>query len=224
MSKWIAPWRHIAVAALALALPGPAVAAEIRGVDASAYPEIRFTVETATPSRAAPDVRENGEPVAGLEAENLGRAKSVVLAVDRSVSMKGQPLADAVAAARAFVAAKPASDRIAVATFATTPVLLTGFATATSDADTALRSIAVDAVQGTTLYDALVLSAHALESEPHAARVLIVVTDGNETRSQASLDEAIAAARDAGASVYVVAIESARFTPAPLSTAWPSPP
>ena len=102
---------------------------------------------------------ENGLSVAGLEAESLGRAKSVVLAVDRSFSMKGEPLAHAIEAARAFIAAKPANDRIAVATFATTPVLLTGFSTSTIDADSALRSIAVDETQGTTLYDAVVASA-----------------------------------------------------------------
>ena len=45
---------------------------------------------------------------------------------------------------------------------------------------------------------------------------MIVVTDGNETRSSASLDDAIAAARKAGASIYVVAIESPKFNPAPL--------
>jgi tight adherence protein B len=205
------------LAGLALALaPAALGATEIRGVDTSAYPEIRLTVETATPSPAPPEVRENGTPVAGATAENLGRAKSVVLAVDRSVSMTGEPLADAVEAARAFVAAKPASDRIAITMFATTPVLLTQFSTATIDADTALRSIAVDPVQGTTLYDALVLSARALAAEPLPGRVIIVVTDGNETRSEASLEDAIAAARDAGASIYVVAIESERFTPGPL--------
>ena len=205
------------VAALALALPSAALgASEIRAVETSAYPEIRFTVETPTPEPAPPEVRENGRPVAGATAENLGRAKSVVLAVDRSVSMTGEPLADAVAAARAFVAAKPADDRIAITTFATRPVLLTEFSTATIDADTALRSLAVDPVQGTTLYDALVLSANALAAEPLPGRVIIVVTDGNETRSEASLEDAIAAARDAGASIYVVAIESERFTPGPL--------
>jgi tight adherence protein B len=206
------------VVALALALAPTAVAAgaEIKGVDASGYPEIRFTVETAAPTDRAPTVTENGDTVAGLEAENLGRAKSVVVAIDRSVSMSGEPLADAVAAARAFVAAKPAEDRIAVTTFATEPVMLTSFVTATIDADTALRSIAVDSVQGTTLYDALVLSANALAGEPLPGRVIVVVTDGNETRSEASLGDAVAAARDAGASIYVVAIESERFTPAPL--------
>jgi tight adherence protein B len=55
-----------------------------------------------------------------------------------------------------------------------------------------------------------------LASEPLEARVMIVVTDGNETRSSASLDDAIAAARRAGASIYVVAIESPKFNPAPL--------
>jgi len=200
-----------------LALPAVASAAsEIKGMDTSGYPEIRFSVETPEPTSAAPSVRENGAPVAGLTAENLGRAKSLVLAVDRSVSMEGQPLADAVAAARAFIAAKPAEDRIAVTTFATKTLLLTGFSTSTTDADAALRSITVDAEQGTTFYDAIVSSANALAAEPHLGRVVIAVTDGNETTSAASLDAAVAAAQDAGASVYVVAIESVRFTPEPL--------
>jgi tight adherence protein B len=207
---------RVAVLGLVLALPGVAAGAEIRGVDTSGYPEIRFSIETAKPSATPPSVLENGAPVAGLEAENLGRAKSVLLAVDRSVSMKGKPLADAIVAARAFVAAKPEGDRIAIATFATAPVLLTGFSTSTIDADSALRSLSVDSSRGTTLYDALVMASGAVSSEPLAARVVIVVTDGNETRSEASLDEAIAAARDADASVYVVAIESSRFTPEPL--------
>jgi len=58
----------------------------------------------------------HGAPGAGLVAQNLGRAKSVMLGVDRSRSMKGKPLREAVAAARAFVAAKPRADRIAVTT------------------------------------------------------------------------------------------------------------
>jgi hypothetical protein len=46
--------------------------------------------------------------------------------------------------------------------------------------------------------------------------VIILVTDGNETESKATLDDAIAAARDADASVYPIAIQSVRFNPAPL--------
>jgi tight adherence protein B len=45
---------------------------------------------------------------------------------------------------------------------------------------------------------------------------VIVVTDGNETRSTATLENAIHAAREAGAVLYVVAIESRQFNPTPL--------
>jgi tight adherence protein B len=208
---------RVFIVGLALALPTAATAAtEIRGLGASSYPAIRFIAETDRATESPPSVRENGAPVHGLEAENFGRAKSVFLAVDRSFSMRGQALADAIAAARAFVAAKPPNDRIAVGTYATEPVILTDFSTATIDADTALRSISVDPEHGTTLYDALVMGANALAGETLQARVIIAVTDGNETDSQATLDDTIAAAREAGAAVYVIAIESPGFTPEPL--------
>jgi tight adherence protein B len=191
-------------------------AVQLKGVDASAYPTVRATVVTPAPTSRPPRLLENGTPVTALLAENLGRAKSVVLAVDRSQSMKGKPFADAVAAAQAFLRAKPRADRVAVATFATTPVLLSGFTTSAEDARSSLSGIEVDAKEGTTLYDSLVQSSRALASEPYAGRVLIAVTDGNETRSAASLETAIAVARESGVSVYVIAIESARFNPTPL--------
>jgi tight adherence protein B len=149
-------------------------------------------------------------------AENLGRAKSVVLAIDHSQSMRGEPLARAVAAARAFLAQKPAGDRLAVAAFATHPSMVTDFSTDRQDADGGLRSITVDPVQGTTLYDALVRESALLAGEPLDGRVIIAVTDGNETRSSASLDEAIAAAHKARVAIYIVAIESPKFNPTPL--------
>jgi tight adherence protein B len=199
----------------ALILPAGALAAKIEA-DASDYPVVRAIVVTDKPTFSAPALSENGEEVTGLVATNLGRAKSIVLAVDRSRSMEGQPLQNAVEAARAFVAAKPLEDRISVLTYATEPIFLTGFQTSTTDADSALRSISLDAVSGTTLYDALVLSSSSLASETNQGRVVIIVTDGNETRSEASIEDAIAAAQNAGASVYVVGIESEAFNPRPL--------
>jgi tight adherence protein B len=204
------------VAVGALVLPGSALAATDLQADASTYPNLRLTFVGERQFGAPPVVTENGERVEDVSATNLGRAKSVVLAVDRSRSMNGEPLAEAVEAAGTFVAQKLQEDRISVVTFATTPVQLSGFSTGTIDADTALRSISVDDVAGTTLYDGVVLSADALAAESLPGRVIILVTDGNETRSKASLDAAIKAARDAGAVVHVVAIESGRFSPAPL--------
>jgi tight adherence protein B len=210
--------RQILLAALAgLLLPALASAGvEVKAVDTTAYPTVKVSVLTDAPTFRAPKLTEDGQTPAGLSAENLGRAKAVMLVLDRSRSMRGQPLADAVAAARSFIDAKPSADRIAITTFATRAVALTGFTTATINADTALRTISVDPVEGTTLWDAIVLSANALAGEDLPARVIILVTDGNETMSEASLADATRAAKDAGVAVYPIAIESPLFTPAPL--------
>jgi len=211
---------RLAAAGLALTLlvlPAAAGAAvQLRGVDASAYPTIRASIVTSEVSSHPPIVMENDRPTVGFDATNLAHGKSVVLAIDRSQSMKGKPLAEAVAAARAFVQARPQGDRIAITTFATRATFLTGFSPDSSDTFGALGSIKVDPKQGTMLYDDLVLAAHKQARVPFAGRVIIIVTDGNETRSTASLQQAIAAARAAQAAVYVVAIESPQFNPAPL--------
>jgi tight adherence protein B len=211
--------RRVVLAALVAALVIPAAAlgaGEVKHASAARFPHVELTVVAPSSSQTPPTLLENGRPVAGLQATNLGAKKSVVLAVDRSQSMDGEPLVAASAAARAFVAAKPPSDRIAVTTFATETVALTGFSTSTIDADAALRSISIDPVVGTRLYDDVVLSSNLLAAETNGARILILVTDGNETRSEATLDKAILAAKEAGVSVYVVGIESTRFNPQPL--------
>jgi tight adherence protein B len=211
--------RRVAYAVLlaALVLPAAALGAgEVKHASATDFPHVQLTVVAPSSTQTPPKIRENGRPVAGIEATNLGAHKSVILAIDRSRSMLGKPLADATAAARAFVAAKPATDRIAVTTFATQAFALTGFSTSTIDADGALRTVSVDPVEGTKLYDDVVLSSRMLAGEPLPARIIILVTDGQETESKASLDEAITAAKSAGVNVFVIGIESDRFKPEPL--------
>src|SRR5262249_60860013 len=113
------------------------------GVDTGSYPELRVTV-VAPSGSAQPALREDGAPVTGLEAHNLGRAKSGALLTDRSQSMSGRPLRDAVAAARTFVAAKRPGDRIEVIAFGHQALALTRFSSSTADADAALRDLAPD--------------------------------------------------------------------------------
>jgi tight adherence protein B len=189
---------------------------QLRGVDASAYPTIRASIVTSTVTAHPPILTENGRMTVGFEATNLAHGKSVVGAIDGSQSMKGKPLAEAVAAARAFVKARPQGDRIAITTFATKATFLTGFSPDSSDTFGALGSIKVDPQQGTMLYDDLVLAASKQARVPFAGRVIIIVTDGNETRSKSTLEQAITAAREAQSAVYVIAIESSQFNPAPL--------
>jgi tight adherence protein B len=199
---------------VALAAPG----AKIAGTDMQGYPRIVVNVVTATPVSTAPRLRENGVPVAGLEAVNLGQAKSVVLAIDNSQSMRGAALRDAAGAARTFVDAKAPGDRVSVVSFGRHPLQLTGFSTSAGQADAALQGLQVDRTPGTALYDAVAASAHALEASTQPGHVIVVLTDGKDVSSLASIDAAAAAARKADAAIYPIGIESKDFDPTPLRT------
>jgi tight adherence protein B len=205
--------RALLVGLVTLVVASPAVAGvRISGVDTSAYPEVRLTIVAP----AQPYVRENGAPVVGAQTANLGRAKSVVLAVDRSQSMRGRSLADATASARAFVAAKGGDDRIEVIAFGREAIGLTKFSSSGIDADAALGSLRPDTRSGTALWDAVVRAAHAVAREDQPGHVIIVVTDGKDVSSSATLDQAVAAAQHARAAVYAIGIAGPDFTPAAL--------
>ncbi len=206
----------VAGAAAALALAAPAAASvRVTGVDTSGYPDVRVTV-VAPEGSGAPSLLENGVPANGVRVANLGRAKSVVLAVDRSQSMRGASLADAAAAAREFVAAKGVADRIEVIAFGSKALALTRFSSSTADADAALRELRPDAHLGTALWDSIVLAAQRLRAEDQPGHVIIVLTDGQDVSSSATLEQAVAAAHRAAASVYAIGVAGPGYTPAPL--------
>jgi tight adherence protein B len=202
--------RLVLAAAALVALTVPAAAGagvRLNGVDFGAYPAVRATVVTSVPSTAPPRLLENGRPVVGLQAVNLGRSKNVVLALDTSRSMAGKPLAEAAAAATAFVATKPSSDRIALVTFGQRASLQGPFSTSTIDSDNALRTLAVGANSGTALWDAVDLSARLLASQP-GGRVVVLLTDGNDVGSRASESDALLSLHKAGVVVYPIAFGS----------------
>ena len=202
--------RLVLAAAALVALTVPAAAGagvRLNGVDFGAYPAVRATVVTSVPSTTPPRLLENGRPVVGLQAVNLGRSKNVVLALDTSRSMAGKPLAEAAAAATAFVATKPSSDRIALVTFGQRASLQGPFSTSTIDSDNALRTLAVGANSGTALWDAVDLSARLLASQA-GGRVVVLLTDGNDVGSRASESDALLSLHKAGVVVYPIAFGS----------------
>jgi tight adherence protein B len=207
----------IAVVAAALLAPLAANASvSLRNVDAAGYPTIQATVLAPVASPTPPTLTENGHRVVDLNAYNLASAKSVVVAIDRSESMRGKKLQDAVAAARKFVASKAPSDRVAVVVFGSAAVQLTGFSSSTIDSDDALRTMAVDSKPGTALNDALALSGEMLSHEQGRARVVVLLTDGQDVSSKTSLPDAIATAKKAGALVFPIGVGTAGTTAAPL--------
>ncbi len=209
--------RALCLLALVLAVPAAAGAGiDVRSLDTSGYPHVRLTVVTSSPT-GEPALLENGRPAAALRVDNLGREKSIALLVDRSRSMVGRSLADAVAAARTFIGGKTRADRIAVVSFGSSAIQLTGFSSSPDEAETALKSLAIDPRQGTALYDAVTLASSMLAREPNAARVILLVTDGRDVSSRATFERAVAAARAARAAVYAVGIEGPQFSPDALA-------
>jgi tight adherence protein B len=205
----------VAVAALLAPLAATA-SVSLRNVDASGYPTVRATVVAPVASDQPPTLTENGQKVLDLTAQNLASAKSVVIAIDRSRSMAGKKLDDAVAAARAFVAAKAPSDQVAVVVFGARPVQLTDFSSSTIDADDALRTMGPDTKSGTALYDALALSTHLLTQQEGRAGVVVLLTDGKDVSSTHSLDSAVAGANKVGALVYPIGMGASADTARPL--------
>lgn len=198
-----------------LAVPAAEAGVAIRNLDTSAPPSVRMTVVTSSPSRRAPRVLEDGSPVAGLTVVNLARDKKIVLAVDHSQSMHGRALRDAAQATRRFIALSGFGDQFAIVTFASRTIVDAGFASS-SNVGAAFDSLKVDPVYGTTLYDAVVRGSKLLASAGAGGRVIVLVTDGQETTSHATLEQAIRTARRAHVAVYPVAIETSTLSPAPL--------
>jgi tight adherence protein B len=198
-------------------LTAPATAAgrtpvTISAVDTSGFPLIRATV-IAPQGSPTVRVRENGTAAVGLSATNLGKSKAIVLAVDRSESMRGKPLANAITAAKQFVSSTGFSDHVGVVVFGRSAITLTHGEAGAADAQSALADVIVDTRSGTALYDAIVSAAGELRSDSRPGRAIVVITDGKDVSSLHSLGEAIRAAQSAHASVYTIGIGGPAFTP-----------
>jgi von Willebrand factor type A domain len=155
MMLWLATGAHAGV--------------NVRSVNTNGYPSVSMSVVTSSPSSGRPRLWENGLLVNGLEAVNLGRSTTVLLAIDRSRSMAGQSIKDAASAADTFVRTKPRGDAIGVLAFGSHALPLTTFSTSTIDADGSLRTLSVDKHSGTALYDAIVLARTSSATAPSAA-------------------------------------------------------
>ena len=182
---------------------GAGGAAQIRQVDLDEFPLVRITA--LVPTGTTPTLTESGRPVHDLRARDLGSGEALILAVDNSQSMRGGPLREARQAATAFLTQDgQQSERTSIVSFGREAVVLTPDATKAAAAR-AVTSLRPAGRFGTALYDAVVLSASTAESSSPGTRTLVLLTDGRDRGSHASLEEAIEAARQAKVVVYAIA-------------------
>jgi Mg-chelatase subunit ChlD len=185
----------------------------VRGVDTSQFPQVTVEVQIAgpDPGRAAFSIREDGRLVSidrVVVADRSGEAAAVVIAIDRSGSMEGTPIEQARIAAGGFVERAGSGDRIGLVTFDTEPEMLAEVGT-----DPAELQRLIDGIghrHRTALWDAISLSASMLADDPLEDRYILVVSDVDagsyDNASQGSAQDAIEAARAAGASVLAVGL------------------
>jgi Ca-activated chloride channel homolog len=127
--------------------------------------------------------------------ESVKRPVAITFVLDISGSMSGDPLAQAKAGARAFLEGLPANDLVRILIFSTKPSWLVSQHEEISRSRSRLLE-AIDGVfaQGdTALYDAIAMACRPSGQEPKGAiRTVIVLTDGQDTSSQAKLPELLA--------------------------------
>ena len=142
---------------------------------------------------------------AELVARPQARA-AVVIAIDASASMSGEPLLSARRAAQALVDRLDPGDEVAVVRFADEPTVLVPFTT-----DRALTTGALDALiagGNTALYDAVSLAAGLLAESGDRPRVLVLLTDGEDYGSAVGNGRAASLRRlaESGAEVQAFAL------------------
>lgn len=225
---------------LCLTLPSPLTAQSplnlrLDNVDSTAFPnvEVALTVRDA-----------DGVPVYGLQAANFELTEdrqpqarplsdlrtevnpeievSVLLALDISGSMQGQPLSDAQQAATRFLDRLTPSDRAALLAFADTVDLTPGQLNPqrerafSPDKASLIDLIANLTAEGATpLYDAAFKAVRLTAQEPIGNRAVLLLTDGRDEdgaggagSAVANAESAIREANQANIPIFVIALGS----------------
>jgi VWFA-related protein len=135
---------------------------------------------------------------------------NVVLTIDRSGSMRGQPITDAKNAASSFVGLMQKDDQSAIVSFSYQPRTDHLF---TSDVDSLKTAIArIQANGGTAIFDAVIHSVY-LMNHGLKNRAIILLTDGADRDSQASYADALTTAQSYEVRVFTIGLGLVQGSP-----------
>jgi tight adherence protein B len=209
----------VLAAAVTAASAGAAAARELRLTElrAADFPNRSYALRLPGDAQIDPrtvQVRENGQPVADLAvvpATALGRnERALALLIDASESMKGDAVENATVAARAFAARRRSEQEMAVLSFNETTNVLVPFTLDQGAIDRALeRAPAVR--YWTKLYDAIRVLAAEVQQRGYESTSVVLLSDGQELGSEATLVDATVDARAANVRIFVVGLRSRFF-------------
>ena len=167
---------------------------------------------------SAIEVRENGVRVSNALATPLaasGLRFGVVLAIDASNSMAGEPFAAAIAAAKVFVSERQPEAELGFVAFNGEVSVLrapTDDAKALTDALQNPPELAY----GTRIYDALDSSLDLLREAKISAGSVVLLSDGDDVGSVHLLDRVVRAAKRQRIRIFTVGLRSGSFDPSAL--------
>lgn len=176
-------------------------------LDANA--RVRFDVSSNVPFPI-----EGSASISGIRPVQGNRPTQVIIDLDGSGSMKRSDRdRSRVQAASRFVDALARADarnEFAVLEFSSQVQTRSPMGSTLPATHAAIRG--VDATGGTALFDSLIRSIEMLESEgkPGYRRAILVLTDGKDTSSKATLQQVIDRARQAKVTVYAMSLGGAK--------------
>jgi len=165
-------------------------------------------------------VLENGQPVDGLNVDLPGQTGSasvgVVLLIDTSLSMKGEPIEKAMAAAQAFADNRASQEQMGVILFNRATKVALPLTVNDADIPPAIGGIPPLAF-GTHINDALQAAVTMLDEGNVDIGSVVLLSDGRDVGSKVSESRALAAAKRSHARIFSVGLRSASFTPKRLA-------
>lgn len=185
-----------AVTALALLVPQSSTAADVLEIlSAEHSPEGRITVllSSSVPPETITNVRASLDGVSyPVDVELLERPPvSVVIAIDTSASMAGEPLLAAQQAAVNLIERLAPEDRVAVVQFSDETQVMSGFDGGHEAAFAAARGLWLGG--STSLYGGIERAIDLLGTEVDRTRAIVLLSDGEDTTLT---DPAAVAARE----------------------------
>jgi tight adherence protein B len=163
-------------------------------------------------------VTENGGPVNNLTLQRQGkgaRKTAVVLAIDESLTMKGKPIANALAAAKEFAKGANPDQQIAIVTFNGNVNTQRPLSSSPQEIVNSLNN-KPEIAYGTKNYDALAQSLKMIQDSGAQSGSVIILTDGQNIGSVAKPADVLAALKAAHVRVFAVGLQSPAYQAGPL--------
>jgi len=177
----------------------------------SEFPDRVWIYRTPTETKLTRlEVSENGGAVNSLSVDNASKTSGAVLLIDASNSMAGDPITEAMVAARAFMAERTDDLPVAVIAYNSEVTVVTDFTTNGPELAAAVAESPTTA-EGTRIYDALIRASDMARAAGYERTTAVLLSDGHRRGVQATREDTIQALNDANVRVISVGLQSPEY-------------